>query len=104
MPRILQHYPNFVSGHESLEATYSNLDQLLSVDWVDHFSKDLHGNDDSGFYRYSRSEKCDFAKESYYLLMAEYQEGTKWWVIGYVYDDDDIITQLPVNPYKRKQP
>ena len=101
MPRILQHYPNFVSGYESQEVEYSSLQELLAIDFVNKFKLTFNDNVDPDFYRYSRSEKVEHWKGDHYLLMAEYKNGTEWWVVGFIFDDDDIITQLPKNPYKR---
>lgn len=75
MNQIRQHIPGFVDGIEPAEATFSTLDELLSVPFVARFREIV----DPGkpFHRFSYSEDGN-------LLMAEYDEGRSWWVVGYL--------------------
>lgn len=49
------------------EATFTSLDELFQIRFVRRFLKM------PGFFRYSKSGDC---------LMAEFNEGYKWWVVG----------------------
>jgi hypothetical protein len=82
MGTIKQHIPNFVSGFDPVTTEFETLDELLSLDFVKRFN-----DGDNSFYRFSVN---DYSTRVH--LMAEYDEGRKWWVVGYIYGiaKDDI--------------
>lgn len=65
---ITQHIPNYCDGFEPKQATFNSTKDLLNVEWVKFFSEQ------KDFYRYSISDNN--------LLMAEFDEGYKWSVVG----------------------
>lgn len=73
--KIRQHIPNFVSGIEPETAEFTNLVELLSIPFVARF------RDDYSFEHYAVSthEPSDD-----WLLMAVYDAGHRWWVVGYM--------------------
>jgi len=62
---------------------FEDLDELLSMDWIKE-RKTL-----DNFYRFSLS-KMNNSKNYTGLLMAEYNEGKKWHVVGYLKDLVDL--------------
>ncbi len=95
---IRQYYPAYFSEFMEEVKTFTTLKELFNIEWVDSFSKLSNGEINPKFYRYSIS-----IYPSGNMLMAEYDGGYEWWVIGYV-DENDIINELPVFKikYKRK--
>ena len=83
--KIKQHIPNYCSGIESQIDEFSNLKELKNIKWVNP------RHEDENFYRFSISEK---------FLMAEYNEGYDWYVVGYL---DEPIDWLPKWEAKHKK-
>ena len=79
----MQHVPGFVSGYNAKKAEASTWGELASVDWIDNYK--IH--DGKVFYRFSI---CNDEKR--YSLMAEFDNGDYWWVVG---DLDQDIPELP---------
>jgi len=71
--RITQHVPCFVEC-DPYRGTFDTLKELFEIDWIKQYQKD----DNLEFYRFSLSSN---------ILMAEYNKGNKWWVVGYIYGD-----------------
>ena len=67
--RIKQYRPAFFTGYENETVEFTSTEELLEIGFVKNFSR----NDN--FYRYSLSDNA---------LMAEYEDGRKWWVVGYI--------------------
>ena len=70
MASIKQHIPNFVSGVDPETVEFQTLDELLDISFVKIWK-------DKNFYQYSVSEDRWGT-----ILMAEYNSGIKWWVVG----------------------
>ena len=102
MSEIIQYTPSFFSGFDNEVHEFNSLEQLLEIPFVKNITKiSLMGNG-SKFYRFSYSTMSYASDESKrYALMAEYNEGYEWWVIGYI-NDKEIISKLPVWEEKRK--
>lgn len=66
--KIVQHLPSYVSGFDREVSYFDTIDELLNISWV------LKAKEVEYFHRYSIS------KEHY--LMAEFNDGFIWWVIG----------------------
>lgn len=81
--KIIQHVPTFVEC-EPKKGEFSTLEELLNIDFVKYFSTE------KDFYRFSVSN----LKVSH-LLMAEQENGLRWWVVGNLIDAEEIISQLP---------
>ena len=76
MPKIRRHIPNFVDIDEEPETVeFSTTKELLEIPFVKSFS-------DSDFYKFSIADHPDDP-----LLIEEYDEGRKWYVVGHI---DDI--------------
>ena len=73
MPTIKQHIPNFVSGIEPETHEWTTLPELLSIPFVARF------RDDYSFEHFAFSPSGD-----HWLLMAVYEGGHRWWVVGYL--------------------
>ncbi len=85
MNRITEHKPIYAIGREVEIVEFSSTDELLKIDFVNSHS---HQDD---FYRYSIN------RSSYNVripLLAEYNKGEKWIVIGFLEGDIDGI-KLP---------
>ena len=91
MAKIKKYRPGYFSGFKSEVIEFSSLNEMLAIDWVRDFSNDKN------FYRFSISNTLD---ENYkYNLVAEYESGYAWWVVGCVDSDIDIVNELPIfNP------
>lgn len=95
MGTIRQHIPAFISGGEPKSNEFSSLEELFNIDWVKQWA------DTNEFHRFSLSS--DKYLSGGVHLMAEYKEGTEWWVVGYI-SDDEITRQLPIwKPVEKKQ-
>lgn len=69
MNQIKQHRPAFFEGWENEVVDFESKDDLLAIPFVSNFATQ------PGFHQFSFGNN---------LLMAEYQEGRKWWVVGYL--------------------
>jgi len=75
MNRIRQHRPAFVTGFENEVVKFNTAEELLEIEFVKNFSR----NDN--FYRYSLGSGA---------LMAEYEDGYEWWVIGHIDNAEEV--------------
>ena len=91
---IIQYRPAYFSGFENLVQSFSCLKDLLNIAWVDSFRKLPNGQNKPNFHRFSISKYSDHPGYEY-TLMAEYDDGKTWWVIGYL-DENEIIKELPI--------
>lgn len=78
MNKIKQHIPGYVAGVKRRVAEFETLEQLLDIPWVKLMK------DRPGFHRFSLSGD---------RLMAEFQQGRLWFVVGYL---DEPVEGLPV--------
>jgi len=80
MIKFRRHVPNFVELDKMPEIQeFDFVDSMLNDEWIGGFRK-IPNN----FYRFSISG---------HYLMAEYDNGKVWWVVGYVVEGD--VTSLP---------
>jgi len=85
MNKIKQYRPNLVTTTEENKiVSFETTEELLNIDFVKNFS-----NRDN-FYRFSLSIDNYFNQHS---LMAEYDEGREWWVVGFI--DNPLEVNLP---------
>lgn len=77
MNKIIQHIPNYCDRFEPRSVEFSTLSELLSIDFVQRF-RNLNN-----FYQFSISNN---------RLMAEYENGYKWFVVGFL---DEQFKELP---------
>lgn len=76
MNKIKQYRPAFIDCEDdNKEIIFNTTEELLGIDFVKNFSQ--NGN----FYKYSISENH---------LMAEYENGYEWWVIGYINNPKEV--------------
>jgi hypothetical protein len=76
MNHIKQRVPNWADV-EPKHADFETLENLLKIDWVERWA--THPK----FHQFSISTEDKY--ESFGgLLMVELEEGTKWWVIGFL--------------------
>ena len=86
----------FENGNQAYE--FNLLDELFEIDFVKHTEiisiiQKQHSNPiDVVFHQFSKSVTND----KQLMLMAEFNEGTLWFVVGYVYDGGEILKDLPV--------
>ena len=73
--KVIQHRPSFVDGFTNELVYVDSKEELLDIEFVKGF------RDMPDFYRFSISDN---------LLMAEYENGKKWWVVAYLEDFNDI--------------
>ena len=90
MASIKQHIPNYVSGVDPETVEFNTLSELLDISFVKHW-RDWT---DRSFHQYSVCEESWGT-----VLMAEYNNGTKWWVVGYLKDTNRVeLGLLDWNP------
>lgn len=79
--RLRKHIPNMVSGVELDHWDCQSASDMLNLDWVKRWSKEMDG---LPFFRYSQSKHGEE-----YLLMGEWKKDSEhsWWVIGYISED-----------------
>ena len=82
MGEIIQHIPNFTHGVEPKTATFKTIKELLEIEWVKSWSKDL------GFYFFSWDYYANVK-----LLLAEFLKGEQWWVVGKIINDEEKIVE-----------
>lgn len=92
MSKIRQYRPNFVTGYDNADVEFNTLEELLNIDFVKNFS--AHDT----FLRYSIS-KDDYKDED--TLMAEYEGGYEWYVVGFIATDKEL--DLPIWKEKYKE-
>jgi hypothetical protein len=94
MAKIKQYKPAFFSGFDKETKEFNSLEELFAIQWVDSFANSSFKNMPPLFYRFSVSQRPDQI-----VLMAEFDEGNSWWVVGYIElnneNDQSIINKLP---------
>ncbi len=93
MNAITQHIPDYVEGFERRTTAFDTLEELMAIDWVKQHSVPkvpmelhnvltgevtVHEPTEGAFHRFSQVEEW----HDRWLLMAEFAEGKKWWVVG----------------------
>lgn len=68
MNEITQYRPNYFSGFENETVSFSSTEELLEIPFIQNFK---HGK----FSSFSKSDN---------RLMAEYDDGYEWWVVGMI--------------------
>jgi hypothetical protein len=83
---IEQYRPNYVSGYENNKNTFKSIQELLNIDWVSNFKSDK-------FYQFSMCHKSFHGDQN--TLIAEYNNGEEWYVVGFI-NETDLINELPI--------
>lgn len=83
MIRLQQHLPGFIAAGTAQIVDCLTWEDLLCVSWVENFMAPFDGRP---FHRFSLSPDND--------LVAEYDRGTFWWVVGRFH----TTCELPVLP------
>lgn len=75
--RFVQHYPSSftVRDCDYFILNFNTLKELLECEYVNKWSSS------NGFYQYSISNKETYCEAA---LMVEFDDGYKWWCIGYI--------------------
>lgn len=93
--QIRQHFPSFMDNCKPEIAEFDTANELLAVDFV--------RNRGEGFYRFSVSKYIGQGSWGG-LLIAEYDQGAKWFVVGYIRDplpaEFGLPTWQPPDPPK----
>ena len=99
--KITQYRPGFFSGFKNSIVEFETTEELLNIDFVKKFSKFPNGENDKKFYRYSINEVNGHNQK---FLMAEYDNGYKWWVIGLINESAkvDLPEWKPKDKNKRE--
>lgn len=82
--KIRQHVPNFVDIPPAPEEEFNSPEELLAIPWVVNF-KGLRGDK---FDKFVKSKHRDS-----YLLMATYENGKHWWVVGYLDGEPNFLPE-----------
>jgi hypothetical protein len=85
MFKITEHIPVYVTGIEAETTTCNSTGELLEIDYVKSHLKQ------PGFYRYTIHRS---SSNNRIPLLAEYNNGEKWLVIGFL-DGDFAKIELP---------
>jgi hypothetical protein len=91
MARIIQYRPAFVTGFENEFSDFNSTDELFEIPFVRNFREGVEG---SNFFQYSYSEYSQTDEQRRFVLIAEYDKGKHWFVIGFT-DNNEIIKTLP---------
>lgn len=87
MTEIKQHFPAFCEGFDAKLERIESAADLDSIEWIRSW------REDPGFYRFSVTRDPDYLK----LLMAEFDQGRKWYVVGILSNDlPDLPAWVPV--------
>ena len=73
--KVTQHRPAFFEGFENEVIEVNTKEELLNIKFIKNFSEQPN------FYRYSITDNC---------LMAEFENGKKWWVVAHLEDFDSL--------------
>ena len=88
---IKQYRPAFFTGFENENNQFESVFELINIKWVDNFIRWPNGDLDPKFHQFSISVSDD---HNDVILMAEYNEGYSWFVVGYI-DKIDHVRDLP---------
>jgi hypothetical protein len=91
MAKIRQYRPAFFDGFENQTVEFNSIEELIKIDWVDGCTKEIGGKYDKKFHQFSI---CKERGDTESTLMAEYNDGFTWWVVGFI-DDEEIIKNMP---------
>lgn len=83
--RVREHIPGFVTGFEAQTADVDSVDALLALDWIKRWDAPLQWP----FHRFS------VAGGEGNTIMAEYDEGRRWYVVAYLPDELPEWLTLP---------
>lgn len=96
---LIEHVPSFVSGYDPKEFEFNSLDELFKLNTLKKFMDDLW------FHKFSVQKECTsfdeiefhYFPKFRYTLMAEYNNGYKWWVVGYIVTEgeSEVLDKLP---------
>jgi hypothetical protein len=86
--KVVQRFPNYVSGFSPQESECTTLDDIESIPFVQRWVND------KTFYRLCKSTH----KNGSHLLMCETNKGEGFWAIAYLYGD---IDQLNLPEWKK---
>ena len=85
--QVHQHIPSFVDGITPIEAEVNTLAELEALEFVERWKKR------ATFHRLSIH--WDYADHTH-LLMAEFEEGRRWWVVAKLIGEDaQMCAPLP---------
>ena len=91
--KINRYTPAFIDTDTKEIYEFSSTEELLLMPWIQRRTEN------PGFYRFSISHTPDFIDTD--TLMAEYDEGYMWWVIGFIDKTDKL--SLPIWKAKYKE-
>lgn len=90
MINFKQHVPNFCSGFEPLYYEFKDEHDMITSDFCKRYTSDPN------FHRFSQALPKDSEEytDQRIKLMAEFNEGLNWWVLGFI--DAGTVVQIPV--------
>lgn len=94
MNAITQYRPAYFSGFENATVEFESTADLLEIPFVKNFVHNL----EKPFHRFSMT-KSEMGGPS--MLMAEYDDGHVWWVVGHFRDVADL--DLPEWKHKKRE-
>lgn len=83
---IHRHLPAYVTGRDNVSATYETTGQLLAIEWVAVWTTVPK------FHRFSVSKGIR-------LLMAEFNEGNSWFVVGRFEAEESLLPAFEPKPW-----
>jgi hypothetical protein len=95
MAKINRYRPTFFEGFEPQTSEFNSIEELLAIDWINSFTEKAYGSTHE-FYQFSVSRSAYPKYDNSISLIAEYDKGDYWLVVGNFSGDNDIISQLPV--------
>lgn len=87
MGKILQYRPAYFSGFDNEAKEFNSVAGLFEIPWVENFYEI------KGFHKFSIDDT---------YLMAEYDNGYMWFVVGIITEADDCLKLLPKFKAKEK--
>lgn len=96
MAKIVQHIPTSVErmGEPAPRVEFETYEELIEIDFVKEYMGNPPWRNLRIFHRFSLGENGK-------KLMAEYNEGRNWWVVGYLSKDHGL--DLPEWKPKKKE-
>lgn len=84
--KVEQYRPTYFYGFEDEHIDVKSFDELMDIEWIKNWSKD------KDFHQYSISIDRDWKKHNrdkpQHTLMCELKNGTEWWVIAIVREEN----------------
>jgi len=94
MNKLRRRFPNCFTGYEETEHEFSTLEEMLEIDWVKNATQQ------PDYHQLSVGSENWGDKKS---LMIELNDGNTWFVIGWLWLENEIDLPKWEHPKRRKK-